>query len=76
MPFTWDSIRKNDEVILQQIIEDVREYVMNFYSVSEISDLTQAQIDEVGAFFETLDDASLTGAGFNAIFEEWDEANS
>lgn len=72
MAFEWHRIHKWEDNIESQATDAVFDYVMEFYGVEEITNLTQDQIDEVTAFREDLNEYSPLQWGFTNLVNHWE----
>jgi hypothetical protein len=50
----------------------VYEYVLEYYGVEDITDLTQEQIEEISGFREELNDYSPMQWGFSNLVNNWE----
>jgi len=75
MAFEWGRIHKWEENIEREVTDAVRDYVVEFYGVEELAELTQEQIDEVMAFRDELNEYSPMQWGFSNIYMEWENEN-
>lgn len=72
MSFEWNRIHKWEENIEAQVKDSVFEYVMEYYGVDEIQELTQQQLDEIMIFKEELNEYSVMQWGFNELISYWE----
>jgi len=72
MAFEWPRIHKWEDNIESQVTDAVFDYVMEFYGVEEITELTQEQIDEITAFREELNEYSPLQWGFSNLINHWE----
>jgi len=72
MSFEWPRIHKWEENIEREVTDNVREYVLEFYGLDEIAELTEEQMNEVQAFRDELNEYSPMQWGFSNIFNEWE----
>ena len=76
MAFEWNRIHKWEENHEVSITEDVLEYVLEAYGVSEVGELTQEQINEIEEFRNTeISEYSVMQIGFSNLLSDWDYAN-
>lgn len=76
MSFEWNRIHKWEENIEREVTDSVREYVLEFYGVEEITELTESQIEEVQKFrYEEVNEYSPMQWGFSNIYNEWEMEN-
>jgi len=73
MSFKWDKMYKWDDNIEREMIDSVTEYVLEYYGVEEIVDLSETQIQEVITFCEDFDWNILMAPGFRYIINAWEE---
>ena len=72
--FEWDRIHKWEENHERSIIEDVEEYVCEYYGVEEIWDLTEDQVIDLENFRNNdLNEYSVMQVGFNDILNRLDD---
>ena len=74
MSFEWNRMYKWDENYERQMVEDVSEYIREYYNVEEIEDLTQEQINEIEAYCEGFDWNMMMAPGFRYIINQWEDA--
>ena len=72
MAFEWHRIHKWEDNIESQVTDSVYEYVLEYYRVVEITDLTQEQIEEISGFREELNDYSPMQWGFSNLVNNWE----
>ena len=72
MSFEWPRIHKWEENIEREVTDNVREYVLEFYGLDEIAELTEEQMNEVQAFRDELNEYSPMQWGFSNIYNEWE----
>lgn len=72
MAFEWHRIHKWEDNIESQVTDAVFDYVMEFYGVENVAELTQDQIDEVTAFREELNEYSPLQWGFSNLINHWE----
>jgi len=72
MAFEWPRIHKWEENIENQVTDAVYEYVLEFYGVSEVGELTEEQINEVSGFRDDISEYSPMQIGFSNLVTHWD----
>lgn len=73
MAFEWPRIHKWEDNIESQVTDAVNDYVMEFYGVSEVEELTREMIDEIDTFRnEELNEYSLMQVGFSNLVSSWE----
>lgn len=72
MAFEWARIHKHEEQIEMDVAERVSDYVLEFYDVECIEDLTEQQIQEILAYRDTLNEFSVMQWGFSDLINRWD----
>lgn len=72
MSFEWPRIHKWEENIEHQVTEAVESYVLEFYGVEEITDLSEEQIRDVEAFRDDFNEYSPMQWGFSNIINHWE----
>lgn len=71
--FHWDRIHKHEEQVENDIYDRVQEYVLEFFEVDCIEDLTQSQIDELESFRNNdLAEYSVMQSGFADVIQQWE----
>ena len=76
MAFEWNRIHKWEDNHERNITDDVLEYVLEAYGVSEVGELTQEQINEIEEFRNTeISEYSVMQIGFSNLLSDWDYAN-
>ena len=76
MPFEWDQIHRHEEDLERDAQERAIEYVTEFYSISEVSELTAEQVAEIENFQSSFNEYSVMQHGLNHVVHEWHSANS
>ena len=72
--FEWSRIHKWEENHERRIIEDVEEYVCEYYDVEDIFDLTEEQIIDLENFRNNdLNEYSVMQIGFSDILNRLDD---
>ena len=75
--FEWPSLYKAEERIEREVNETARSYIMNFYSVDDVVDLTEEQADELIEFInDELGESSPFKIALYDIYHEWENENS
>lgn len=72
MSFTWDRMHKWEENAERDITESVRNYIVDFYDVPSIYELTADQMNEIEKYLEQLNEYNIMRIGFNNICSEWE----
>ena len=76
MAFEWNRIHKWEDNHERNITDDVLEYVLEAYGVSEVGELTEEQIAEIEEFRNTeISEYSVMQIGFSNLLSDWDFAN-
>ena len=66
--FEWSRIHKWEENHERSIIDDVEEYICEYYDVEEIWDLSEEQVNDLENFRNNdLDEYSVMQVGFSDI---------
>jgi len=73
MSFKWDRMHKWDDNIEREMIDSVSEYVLEYYGVEEIVDLTKEQIEEINTFCEEFEWNILMAPGFRYVINVWED---
>jgi len=74
MAFEWGRIHKWEENHERSIMEDVEEYVCEYFSVDEIWDLTEEQINDIANFCNNdLNEYSVMQVGFRDVLNRLDD---
>ena len=73
MSFKWDRMHKWDDNIERTMIDNVEEYVLEYYGVNEIVDLTKEQIEEINTFCEDFEWNILMAPGFRYVINTWED---
>ena len=72
--FNWNRIHKWEENYERDITDDVIEYVCEFFSVEDIFDLTQDQINEIDNFRNNnISEYSVMQIGFSNLLNQLDD---
>jgi len=68
MAFEWNRIHKWEDNIESQVTDSVYDYVMEYYGVDDIEELTDDQIEEIDAFrTDELNEYSPMQWGFSNL---------
>ena len=71
--FDCPQVYKWDKNIREQLRENVEEYVLEYYDVTGIDDLTEQQIDEIQHFVDLPENQfSLVCDSLSDIIEWWE----
>ncbi len=73
MSFEWNKIHKFEESFEREIIDSVEEYIMDYYDIMEIHELTKDQVNEIKTFTEELNEYSVMQVGLNNILMQWED---
>ena len=74
MAFEWNRIHKWEENHERSIIEDVEEYICEYYNVEEIWDLMEDQIYDLENFCNNdLNEYSVMQVGFRDVLNRLDD---
>jgi len=72
--FNWKKIHKWEDNYLRQVDEDVEEYVLEFFGVEEVPQLTEKQMQAVMRFsVEELPDYHIMQSGIATLLYNWEE---
>ena len=74
MKYDWLKIYKAEDNIEIQITDLVSEHVLSHFGVEEVKELTEENITEVQAFWDTIGEYNFMGIGYSAIIAEWEES--
>jgi len=75
--FEWPRLHKVEERIEYEINEISLDHVKNFYSVDDITDLTEEQIEAILDFANNeMWDSSPFKIGLINIHNDWEDANT
>ena len=68
MSFTWNRIHKWEENHERAILEDVTEFVCEYYDIESVDDLTDDQFTEIVRFAQKeLSEYSVMQSGFSQL---------
>ena len=73
MSFEWNKIHKFEESFEREIIDSVEEYIMDYYDIMEIHELTKDQVNEIKTFTEELNEYSVMQVGLNNILMQCED---
>tara|TARA_Y100000389_G_scaffold182295_1_gene198784 strand:+ start:543 stop:770 length:228 start_codon:yes stop_codon:yes gene_type:complete len=73
MSFEWNKIHKFEESFESEIIDSVEEYIMDYYDITEIHELTKDQVNEIKTFTEELNEYSVMQVGLNNILMQCED---
>lgn len=73
MKYDWLKLFKAESNIESQIIDLVSEHVLSHFGVEEVKELTEENITEVQAFWDTMGE-TIMGIGYSYIIAEWEES--
>ena len=72
--FEWKKHHKVEQQIDYQITEQVRDYILEYYEVETIEDLSENHIEEIEKFrSKTLNEYSYLQLGFSNLVYQWEE---
>ena len=72
MSFEWPKMYKWEENVERTINDDVEQYVLEYYGVEEVTDLTKDQISELHAYCEGFEWQFLFSIGFQNVINMWE----
>lgn len=72
MAFVWNRYHKWEENIEQEVTDGLIELIQEQYSVDEVSDLSEDQINEVMAFRDELSEYSPLQWAFSNVYSYWE----
>ena len=76
MAFEWNRIHKWEENIESQVTDSVFEYVCEHFGVDDVTELSEAQIQELETFRdEQLNEFSVMQWGFSNLLSQWENEN-
>tara|TARA_Y100000389_G_scaffold186649_1_gene207233 strand:- start:2115 stop:2435 length:321 start_codon:yes stop_codon:yes gene_type:complete len=75
MAYDWPKIHKAEENIEMQITDWVYEHVLEYFGVEEVTDLTEENIIEVQAFWDSLNEYNCMGIGYSSLINNWEAEN-
>ena len=73
MKYDWLKLFKAESNIESQIIDLVSEHVLSHFGVEEVKELTEENITEVQAFWDTMGE-TIMGIGYSNIIADWEES--
>ena len=74
MAFEWFKLYKWEEQIEREISDRVFDYILDFYKVEHVADLSKEQMDEVLVFMEEMWQESPVRLGFTNFYNDWEDA--
>lgn len=75
--FDWPRMYKFEDNLWNYAVQWVEEYVLEYYDVETIGDLTEDQIDDVKSFMETnVEESSPLITGFYELINWWEETKN
>lgn len=72
MKFEWSRIHKTEERYIQDITDAVYDYVIEYFDVESICDLTREDIDEIEKFREEIGEYNIMQVGFSNLISWWE----
>lgn len=72
MAFVWNRYHKWEENIEREVTDGLIELIQEQYSVDEVSDLSEDQINEVMAFRDELSEYSPLQWAFSNVYSYWE----
>lgn len=75
MAFEWNKIHKFEDSFEREIIDSVEDYIMDYYDIIELHELTEKEVNEIKTFTEELSEYSVMQVGLNNILMRWDDMN-
>ena len=74
--YDWAKMYKAEEYIEREAYSCVESAIIDFYNISEISDLTQEQWDDIHAWQEeNVSEYSPMNMGFSDVYNVWEMEN-
>ena len=70
MAFEWHKIHKFEDSFEREIKESVTEYVLEYYEVESIEDLTQENVAEITEYIEAMNPYSIMRIGFTELLND------
>ena len=71
--FDWARMYKSEEYLEREAYSCVESAIIDFYQISEIADLTQAQWDDIHAWQEeNVSEYSPMNMGFSDVYNAWE----
>jgi len=75
MAFEWNKIHKFEDSFEREIIDSVEDYIMDYYDIIELHELTEKEVNEIKTFTQELSEYSVMQVGLNNILMRWDDMN-
>jgi len=75
MKFEWNKIHKYEENFEREIREAVEEYVLEFYDIESVGELTEEDITSITDFKNWIGEYSVMQIGFSELIAEWESEN-
>ena len=75
MKFEWNKIHKYEENFEREIREAVEEYVLEFYDIESVGELTEEDITSIADFKNWIGEYSVMQIGFSELIAEWESEN-
>lgn len=75
MSFDWPRMYKWEENIERDMIDSVESYVLEYYGVEDIVDLSKEQINEIEAFCDEYEWNLLMAPGFRYVINLWEDSH-
>jgi len=72
MAFEWNKIHKYEENFEREIREAVEEYVLEFYDIESVGELTEEDITSIADFKNWIGEYSVMQIGFSELIAEWE----
>lgn len=72
MSFDWYKRYKLEEWVEREVTESVYDYVLDYYQVSEVDELTENQIEELREFMDEVLEYSPIRIGFSNLLNDWE----
>ena len=72
MAYKWPRIHKAEENIEHQVTEWVYDHVFEHFGVEEVTELTEEDVQEVQAFWDSLNEYSCMGIGYSNLINNWE----
>lgn len=72
MSFDWYKRYKLEEWVEREVTESVYDYVLDYYQVSEVDELTENQIEEIREFMDEALEYSPIRIGFSNLLNDWE----
>jgi len=75
MKFEWNKIHKYEENFEREIQEVVEEYVLEFYDIESVGELTEEDITSIADFKNWIGEYNVMQIGFSELIAEWESEN-